>query len=102
MSAVQNAVESLMSISPAGDYHSHYNGTSTVGSLGHYCSSCNCYWTGIHTCAASWYPVYWAPPQVDKMQVAFKLVKHLISKDMVKLDKIEDFIALVDEIVTMI
>lgn len=101
MNAVNNAVASLTNVTttmPAGDFY----GTSTTGTMGTFCSTCNCYWTGIHTCFTPWYPVYWAPPQVDKMQVAFKLVKHLISKDMVKLNKIEDFIALVDEIVTMI
>lgn len=98
MGAINNALQSVMSVSStisARDF-------STSGSISNYCTACNCYWTGSHVCFYPWYPVYWAPPQVDKMQTAFKLVKHLMGKNLVKLDKIEDFIAVIDEIVTIL
>jgi len=47
----------------------------------------------------TWWPQYWST--VDKHAVAFRVVKRLMEKKLVKLDSIDKFITVVDEIVAV-
>lgn len=49
-----------------------------------------------------WYPTYWCSHTDNRMQTAFKVVKHLMDKKLVKLTTIPQFINLIDELMTVL
>lgn len=50
----------------------------------------------------TWYPAYWCSHTDNRMQIAFKIVKHLMDKKLVKLTTISQFINLIDELMIVL
>lgn len=80
---VVNQVESLL------NYSDPTNGSITTCNV-----PFNTQWT--------WYPTYWCSHTDNRMQTAFKVVKHLMDKKLVKLTTIPQFIDLIDELMTIL
>ena len=51
-----------------------------------------------------YYPsyVYWTQPDKSKLEQSFKIVQKLIEKKLVKVDKVKEFIELVNDIVEVL